>query len=56
LLVKVAMLDLLAETEPAVDRITTDNAGSNEHMIAIHAQLGYEVSGVTRDWELSLSR
>jgi len=56
LLVKVAMLDLLAETEPAVDRITTDNAGSNEHMIAINAQLGYEVSGVTRDWELSLSR
>lgn len=56
LLVKVAMLDLLAETEPEVDRITTDNAGSNDHMIAINARLGFEVSGVTRDWELNLSR
>ena len=56
LLVKVAMVDLLAETMPEVDRITTDNAGSNQHMIAINAQLGFEISGVTRSWELSLSR
>jgi GNAT superfamily N-acetyltransferase/RimJ/RimL family protein N-acetyltransferase len=55
LLVKVAMLDLLAETEPEVDRITTDNAGSNKHMVAINAQLGFEVSGVTRNWELDLT-
>jgi GNAT superfamily N-acetyltransferase/RimJ/RimL family protein N-acetyltransferase len=55
LLVKVAMLDLLAETEPQVDRITTDNAGSNEHMIAINLKLGFEISGVTRSWELDLS-
>ncbi len=55
LLVKVAMLGLLAETEPQVDRITTDNAGSNEYMIAINAKLGFEVSGVTRDWELGLT-
>ncbi|MBO0834553.1 MAG: GNAT family N-acetyltransferase [Actinobacteria bacterium] len=56
LLVKVAMLDLLAEAVPEVDRIPTDNAGSNEHMIAINARLGYEVTGVTRNWELDLSR
>jgi GNAT superfamily N-acetyltransferase len=55
LLVKVAMLFLLAETEPSVDRITTDNAGSNQHMIAINLKLGFEVSGVTRSWELSLA-
>ena len=55
LLVKVAMLDLLAEAEPQVDRITTDNAGSNEYMIAINAKLGFEVSGVTRSWELDLT-
>jgi GNAT superfamily N-acetyltransferase len=55
LLVKVAMLDLLTETEPQVDRITTDNAGSNEHMIAINLKLGFEISGVTRSWELDLS-
>src|SRR5215469_4219729 len=55
LLVKVAMLDLLAETEPQVDRITTDNAGSNDYMIAINAKLGFEVSGVTRSWELDLT-
>jgi GNAT superfamily N-acetyltransferase/RimJ/RimL family protein N-acetyltransferase len=55
LLVKVAMLDLLAEAVPAVDRITTNNAGSNEHMININAQLGFEVTGVTREWELDLT-
>jgi hypothetical protein len=55
LLVKVAMLDLLAEAVPAVDRVTTNNAGSNEYMININAQLGFEVTGVTRDWELDLS-
>lgn len=54
LLVKVAMLDLLTEAEPSIDRITTDNAGSNEHMIAINLKLGFEVSGVTRNWELDL--
>jgi hypothetical protein len=55
LLVKVAMLELLAEEAPEVDRIPTDNAGSNEYMIAINAQLGFEISGVTRNWELDLT-
>ena len=55
LLAKVAMLDWLAEVEPQVDRITTDNAGSNEHMIAINLKLGFEISGVTRSWELDLT-
>ncbi len=55
LLVKVAMLDLVAEAAPEVGRITTDNAGSNEYMIAINARLGFEITGVTRNWELDLT-
>lgn len=56
LLVKAAMLELVVEAAPEVDRVVTDNAGSNEHMIAINARLGFEISGVTRNWELDLSR
>ena len=43
LLVKTAMLELLASAEPQVDRIATGNAASNEHMIAVNDQLGYKV-------------
>ncbi len=55
LLVKAAMLELVAGAAPEVTRIVTDNAGSNEYMIAINAQLGFEISGVTRNWELDLT-
>jgi GNAT superfamily N-acetyltransferase/RimJ/RimL family protein N-acetyltransferase len=55
LLVKVAMLELLTSAAPDVGRIVTDNAGSNEYMIAINKQLGFEVSGVTRSWQLDLT-
>jgi RimJ/RimL family protein N-acetyltransferase len=43
LLVKTAMLELLAETEPKLDRIETGNAASNQHMIAVNEQLGYQI-------------
>jgi RimJ/RimL family protein N-acetyltransferase/GNAT superfamily N-acetyltransferase len=43
LLVKAAMLDWLAEAEPAVDRIVTENAAVNQYMIAINEQLGYRL-------------
>ncbi len=43
LLVKTAMLELLAEREPQLERIQTGNAAANEHMIAVNEQLGYEV-------------
>jgi GNAT superfamily N-acetyltransferase len=56
LLVKVAMLELLTSAAPGIRYFVTDNAGANEHMIAINAQLGFEVSGVTRSWQLDLSR
>jgi GNAT superfamily N-acetyltransferase len=43
LLVKVAMLDLLARHEPLLERIFTGNADTNEHMVAINAELGFAV-------------
>jgi GNAT superfamily N-acetyltransferase/RimJ/RimL family protein N-acetyltransferase len=45
LLLKIAMMQLLATTEPQLERITTWNAQSNEHMIAVNEALGYAVSG-----------
>jgi GNAT superfamily N-acetyltransferase len=41
LLVKLAMMELLATTEPQLERITTWNAEVNEHMIAINEAIGY---------------
>jgi GNAT superfamily N-acetyltransferase len=43
LLVKVAMMDWLAEAEPQIEHIVTGNADINGHMIAINADLGYRV-------------
>jgi len=43
LLVKTAMLDLLATAEPQIEQIVTGNAAANEHMIAVNEQLGYHV-------------
>jgi RimJ/RimL family protein N-acetyltransferase len=48
LLTKTAMLEWVAETEPALRRIDTGNASSNAHMIAVNDALGYELSGP--DW------
>jgi hypothetical protein len=45
LLVKLAMMELLATTEPQLERITTWNAEVNEHMIAINEAIGYAVWG-----------
>ena len=55
LLVKIDMLDLVTGHEPAVRHFLTGNAGANAHMIAINEQLGFTVSGVSRDWELDLA-
>jgi RimJ/RimL family protein N-acetyltransferase len=43
LLVKTAMLELLAEAEPQLKYVATGNAAANEHMIAVNERLGYEV-------------
>jgi len=44
LLLKTAMLEWLAETEPAIERIETGNAAANDHMIAVNDALGFEVA------------
>ena len=43
LLVKTAMLDMLADAEPQLEWIATGNAAENAHMIAVNERLGYEV-------------
>jgi GNAT superfamily N-acetyltransferase len=45
LLVKAAMLELLATTEPQLERISTWNAEANQHMIAVNQALGFTVLG-----------
>ena len=55
ILVKIAMLELLTEHDPGTRRILTGTAGSNQHMTAINAQLGYQIKDVYRSWELDLA-
>jgi len=55
LLVKVAMLEMLAGREPRLERIVTGNADVNEHMIAINAELGYQVLDHWLSWELAVA-
>ncbi len=43
LLLKADMLRWLAEAEPQVEHIDTENAESNDHMIAVNEQLGFVV-------------
>lgn len=45
LLVKAAMMQWLAQAEPAIETIDTGNAASNAHMVAINERLGYELLG-----------
>ncbi|MGA2827283.1 MAG: GNAT family N-acetyltransferase [Streptosporangiaceae bacterium] len=52
LLLKVAMLELLAEREPQLKWIITGNAASNAHMIAVNDALGYRVSSQWTFWRL----
>jgi GNAT superfamily N-acetyltransferase len=54
LLVKVAMLELLAELEPAIRHITTFNAERNDHMISVNEQLGYQVSDYFQSWNFDV--
>jgi GNAT superfamily N-acetyltransferase len=43
LLLKTAMLEWLAQAEPAIERIETGNAAANDHMIAVNDLLGFEL-------------
>jgi GNAT superfamily N-acetyltransferase len=50
LLLKTAMLDWLASAAPDLEHVVTDNADSNQHMIAINEMLGYEVLSPPIQW------
>jgi RimJ/RimL family protein N-acetyltransferase len=56
LLVKVAMLELLAAHEPQLTQVVTLTAAGNEHMNAINAGLGFEVLERQLSWELETAR
>ncbi len=56
LLVKVAMLELLAAHEPYLSQILTLTAEGNEHMAAINTELGFEVLERQLSWELETAR
>jgi RimJ/RimL family protein N-acetyltransferase len=55
LLIKVAMMDWLAEAEPQLEHIMTWNADSNSHMIGINEALGYHVQDRFLSWQLDVS-
>jgi RimJ/RimL family protein N-acetyltransferase len=50
LLVKAAMLEWLAGTEPHLERIETGNADANEHMIAVNEALGFTILDPSWAW------
>jgi GNAT superfamily N-acetyltransferase len=52
LLLKVAMLELLAEREPQLEAIETYNAETNAHMVGINEMLGYRVTGRLAFWQM----
>lgn len=54
LLLKAEMLRWLAEAEPQVERIYTDNAESNHYMIAVNERLGYRPVGRTLEFQRRL--
>lgn len=55
MLVKVDMLEVLAEAEPQVSHIMTGNAGANRFMIAINAELGFRVLDEWQTWDLDVA-
>jgi GNAT superfamily N-acetyltransferase len=55
LLVKVVMLEWLAELEPQVRQIVTYNAVQNEHMVAVNAELGHRISDYFQSFELDVA-
>jgi GNAT superfamily N-acetyltransferase/RimJ/RimL family protein N-acetyltransferase len=56
LLVKLAMLELLAEREPLLTRIITGNSDANEHMIAINTELGFAVLDQWPGWGIEVDQ
>jgi RimJ/RimL family protein N-acetyltransferase len=55
LLIKVAMLDLLAAAEPGLRYMSTGNAQDNTHMAAINEEIGFRILDHWRFWEIDLA-
>jgi GNAT superfamily N-acetyltransferase len=55
LLVKTAMLEWLAVTEPQLRKIDTGNAASNSYMISINEQLGFALHGHEQHYDLPVA-
>ncbi len=56
LLIKVAMLELLAQAEPGLAQVITGNADVNKHMIAINEALGFRVLDRWPHWQLDVEQ
>jgi RimJ/RimL family protein N-acetyltransferase len=54
LLVKIAMLEQMAQREPQVRQVMTFNSVENEHMIAVNAGLGHRVTDQFQSFELEV--
>lgn len=54
MLVKIAQLDLIARTLPAVRRISTWNAEENSWMLHINVALGFRPEGCVGEWQAAL--
>jgi GNAT superfamily N-acetyltransferase len=55
MLIKVAMLDLLAGAEPGLRYMFTGNAQDNAHMIAINEEIGFRILDQWRFWEIDVA-
>ena len=56
LLLKIAMMELLATTEPQLEQIMTWNGQSNDQMIAVNEAMGYTVFGpLNTDYRLDVA-
>jgi hypothetical protein len=53
-LLKIAMLQWLADEEPQLRMLDTWNAASNAHMIEVNEILGYQVVATGIEWQLHL--
>jgi GNAT superfamily N-acetyltransferase len=56
LLVKVAMMELLAEAEPGLEHVITGNADVNRHMIAINEALGFRLLDRWPHWQIDVAQ
>ena len=55
MLIKVAMLDWLAQAEPQLRWVNTGNAQANQYMIGINAQLGFQVLATYPSWQIDVA-